>query len=99
MQTNTEIFWTYIVDGEVYDVDFNTQAEAQASADEGFAEQCQEDSPRNGESFSEEIELIRYSYDDDGERVIHERIDGSVDYEHYHGDYAEHNTHYRGGCL
>lgn len=93
----SEYFWTFERDGEIYDAEYETQELAQADADEAFAEECQEDSPRNGETFSDEITLIRFHYDDDGEQVIDERIPGSVDYEHYHGDLAEHGTWYRGG--
>ena len=85
-----DYYWTFERDGEIYDAEWETQELAQNSADEAFAEQCQEESPSNGEEFSEEITLIRFHYDDDGERVIDERIPGSVDYEHYHGDRAEH---------
>lgn len=88
-EADTE-YWTFERDGEIYDADFETRDAAQADADETFAEQCCEDSPRNGETFEEDITLIRFKYDDDGERVILERIDTTVEYEHYHGDYAEH---------
>lgn len=86
----SEQYWTFERDGEIYDAEWETQALAQAEADEAFSEQCQEESPRNGETFSEEIFLLQFHYEDDGERVIDQRIKGSVDYEHYHGDRAEH---------
>ena len=85
----TEQYWTFERDGEIFDADFETQAEAQTWADDAFAEECQDDSPSNGQSFDAEITLLRFHYDDDGERVIDERIDGMVEYEHYHGDHAE----------
>lgn len=89
------MFWTYSVGGgELFDAEFNTQEEAQADADERYAEQiADEESPRNGETFSNDIELIRFTWDDEtGERVIHERVPGTVEYEHYHGDLKEHGT-------
>lgn len=85
-----EYFWTFERDGEKYDAEFKSQAEAQESADDAFAEQCAEDSPRNGDTFDEEIFLIRFYIDDDGETHEVERIKSAVEYEHYHGDLAEH---------
>ena len=91
-------YWTFEQDGEIYDAEFETEAAAQASADEAFAEQCAEDSPRNGQEFEEDIKLICFSWDDDnGERIVHETKAGTVTYEHYHGDLAEHGTWHRGG--
>jgi len=86
------LFWTYELDGEIYDADFDSADKAQECADEKFAEECQEESPRNGEEFERcDFALIEYSYDDDGERVIHSRDDTAMlAYEHYHGDLKEH---------
>ena len=85
-----ETYWTFERDGEIQDHEFDTEKECQCWADEAFAEQCQEESPRNGEEFSEDITLIHFSIDDDGEMKEIQRIEGSVDYEHYHGDLKEH---------
>lgn len=86
----SEYFWTFERDGEIYDAEYATKQEAQNDADEAYAEECQEESPRNGETFEEEIYLIYFTYDDDGERVIDQREKSCVSYEHYHGDRAEH---------
>lgn len=83
-------YWTFERDGEIGDFEFDTEKEAQYWADEVFAEECQEDSPENGDEFSEDITLIEFSFDDDGDRVVHQKIEGSVDYTHYHGDLKEH---------
>lgn len=85
-----EKYWTFKRDDELGDFEFDSEKEAQYWADEEFAEQCQEENPRNNEEFSEDITLVEFSYDDDGERVIHQEIEGSVDYVHYHGDLKEH---------
>jgi len=87
-----EYYWTFIdQDDEIFDGEFKTKEEAVQYADEMFAEKCQEDSPRNGETFEEEITYVRFYYDDDNERQIVERDKTWLEYEHYHGDYAEHH--------
>lgn len=83
-------FWTFERDSELQDYEFDTQEEAQYWADEAFAEQCQEESPANNEEFSEEITLVEFSFDDNGERVTHQEIESCVEYVHYHGDRKEH---------
>ena len=90
-------YWTFERDGEIFDADFNSMKEALSWADDAFAEQCQEEGPANGEEFEEDIVLIEYTYDDDGERVEKRRVPGVVSYEHYHGDLAEHGTWNSGG--
>ena len=92
-----ESHWTFERDGEIFDADFESMKAAMQWADDAFAEQCQEDSPANGESFEEDIFLIEFTYDDDGERAEIQRIPAVVSYEHYHGDMAEHGTWHSGG--
>lgn len=85
------LFWTFELDGEIYDGDFDSRDEADNHAQEKYAEDCQEESPRNGETFErDDYALIEYSYDDDGERVVYNREDAVLEYEHYHGDAKEH---------
>lgn len=85
------LFWTFELDGEIYDGDFDSRDEADNHAQEKYAEDCQEESPRNGETFErDDYALIEYSYDDDNERVIYGREDAVLEYEHYHGDAKEH---------
>lgn len=92
MTMTDKSFWTYEHDGELQDLECETQAAAQNAADEWFADYVNDthDDLRNGDTLDDEIELVRFHYDDDGEQVIDERIPGTVEYEHYHGDYAEH---------
>ena len=86
-----DYYWTYERDGDLKDYERATQQEAQAAADEDFDEECSErEGLRNGDMFDDAIELVRFHYDDDGEQIIDERIPSTVEYEHYHGDYAEH---------
>ena len=83
-------FWTYKRDGELQDLEKATQAEAQKAADDAFEEECGDRDLRNGDIVDDEITLVRFHYDDEGEQVIDEELPGTVEYEHYHGDYAEH---------
>ena len=87
-----KFYWTFEKDGEAYDGEFESKKEALEHANEAFAEQCQEYSPKNGEEFEGEIYLLSFYYDDDGDLVIDECEKSSVHYEHYHGDLKEHGT-------
>ena len=82
----TTYYWTHKTDGEIFDADFDTREEAQADADERFAEQCDGEVAQD----SQEIELIHYFYNEDGERAVWNNIKSTVDYSFYHGDLAEH---------
>jgi len=85
--------WTYIYDGEICDDDYSCKNAAQKAADDHHQEHIQDiEDMRNGEVFSDDIELIAYTYDDDGERNIFTTVKSTVEYEHYHGDLAEHGT-------
>lgn len=88
-------YWTYERDGEIFDAEFETQEKAQQYADDIFGEQCDDDGERG--SCSEDITLIEFDYDDDGERVEKQRIPSAVEYEYYHGDFAEHSVWHKGG--
>ena len=92
-------FWTFERDGEVFDAEFDTQAGAQKWADEGFADECADEGGwRNGETTSADIELLEFDWNEEtGERDIKQRVKGTVEYEHYHGDMAEHGTWHSGG--
>lgn len=87
-----EYFWTYEDwNGERFDAEFKTEAEADAHAQEKFAAECEDrDDVRNGDIFDEEILLIKFHYDENGDAVDDETKPGVVEYEYYHGDYAEH---------
>lgn len=90
----TDTFWTFEQDGEIYDADFDTKEKAQQRADELWADNPCNDDMCNGEISEADIYLINYSYDDDGERAIISREFSTVYHEYYHGDFAEHNTHW-----
>ena len=89
-------YWTYGIDGfDPYEGEFTDMQGAQEHADEAFAVQCDDEGVKQAER---EIELVRYYLDDDTQdmRIIERHI-GVVEYEYYHGDRAEHGTHYNGG--
>ena len=85
-------FWTYKYDDELQDLDLDTREAAQAKADDWFAQYCQDthDDLRNGDELDAEIVLVKFHYDDQGGQIIDEEHESTVEYEHYHGDYAEH---------
>ena len=90
-------FWTYEYDGELKDLEgLLTQAAAQQAADDWFADHVTDthEGLRNGEVIDAEIILVRFHLDADDEQVIDERIPGTVEYEHYHGDRKEHGYPY-----
>lgn len=90
----TEQYWTYIRDGETYDAEFADKQAASKYANDLFEEEMADAGEAGGE---EEIELICFEYDDDGEMVIKEKHQGFVCYTFYQGDYAEQNVWYAGG--
>lgn len=95
----TEYFWTFIDSaGEIFDAEFADKAEAHVWADEAFCDECLDEGGwKNGQTASAEIELIKFHYDENGERRIVEREKTTVDFEYYHGDYAEHSVWHSGG--
>ncbi len=94
--TDQAEFWTYIRDGETYDADFDTKDKASEHAQIKYNEE-RSDSDDFKDSTDEDIELIRYRYDDDGERVILETVADSIAYEYERSDLEEHGTWHSGG--
>lgn len=92
-QDKQKIFYTYSYDGGDYDdYEFESHQKAQDHADTWFEEYAGDHEMATGEE--REIEIIGFYYDDDGDRVIVETHPSCVIFENYHGDYAEHNTHW-----
>lgn len=94
----THIFWEYEYDGEMSDGEYGSQKAAQAAADELWAQHCEDSNEcmRNGETFSEDIELVAFKQTD-GDPIEIARTKSDVEYEYYHGDMAEHGTWHSGG--
>jgi len=93
IEEETAIFWTYERDGEIFDCEFDSQSEAQAFAENIFIEECEDEGGwSNGSGSEDDIVLIEFTYTDDGDRAEIQRIESTVEFEYYHGDFAEHGT-------
>lgn len=89
------ILFDFECDGERHDLECATKEAAAEWADNWFAEKWADEGLRNGETREDEGEIIGYRYDDEtGEKVEVSREKYALEYEAYHGDYAEHNTHW-----
>jgi len=86
------VLWTFENDEGVQDYEALTRLGVEMLANEVFAEQCQDESPANNETFEHPVKLLAFQYNDDGERVILEEIETHLIYCHYHGDLKEHGT-------
>lgn len=80
--------YEYSIEGyELSDGEYGSIDEAVNAAHEDWAEQCLEGSPRNGEVFLGTLEIYEKTEYGIVEVPVLEDV---VEYEHYHGDYAEH---------
>ena len=86
--------YTFEYDGKRFDLECVSSKDLEAWVDNWWAEHCQEEACRNGEIIKSEGEIITFRFSDDGETIDHKREKYPLEYEHYHGDYAEHNTHW-----
>ena len=87
------MYWNFIDPwGEEHDIECATAEKAEEWAQDWWAGRAWEDGcNRNGETAEAEGELVQYQQDDgDPEEISRQKI--ALFYEHYHGDYAEHNT-------
>lgn len=91
----TQVFYTFEHDGKRMDLEFTDKQKLIEWLDEWFAEKWADEGLRNGETREDEGEIIAYTVDDEtGEPVDISREKHALAYEHYHGDFAEHNTYY-----
>ena len=98
MQPMTEKYWTYEHDDVVRDHELKTKKEAEQAADVWWDESCSDqDGLCNGDTYEDDVTFIEFHYDDDGEMVVDNRIKGTLYFEYYHGDFAEHNVWHSGG--
>lgn len=77
--------------GREYDLECET---AQAAQD--FAERDYYENEHSGEA---EIEIVTFIFDDNGEKQEIAREKAYIEADDYRGDYAEHNTYYKGGAI
>ena len=93
MTQETIKHWEYSIGGETYsDGYFGSVEEARESAQNEYADYIVEyEEPRNGEVFSEDLGIVLMEDDEfTGDSEILEILQETVEYEHYHGDLAEH---------
>jgi len=91
----TKYYWTFEIDDEIYDADFKTSKECLQALDEFYAEKVREEEwdLQNGDKRSCDAKILRFAYNDNNERFFFSRLSVVVEYEHYHGDRAEHGTY------
>lgn len=91
-----ELCWTFEDPwGEIYDGDHPTEQAAATVAQDDFVTYCDEniEGVANGHTESEQVTLIQFFYDiETGDRRITQSKTMWVEWEYYHGDYAEHGT-------
>jgi hypothetical protein len=87
-----EYHWSFIDwDGEDDYGDYPTKEAALQKANDIYDDQQADvEGWRNGDTSNEEVELVRFYYNDDEEREIVEREKATVEFEYYHGDLKEH---------
>lgn len=91
-------FWTYEVDGDLYDAEYPSSGAACVAAEAKFCDQCSEGEEADQDA-EQEVFLVRFSVDDDGNVRELARQKTFVEYEAYRGDMAEHGTWHRGGAI
>jgi len=83
---NNITHWEYDLEGERSDGEYDTREEAENAANEKWHESAGANATENGQVW--EDTAIVYGLDENKEVV--EKHDFEVEYEHYHGDHAEH---------
>lgn len=98
---NVKTYWTFEYGDEIFDCEFDSKEKLISWLENWWADKVDQDNDdlRNGEVYQDECKLIKFHYDENGEMVIEETIDHVLEYEHYHGDFQEHNLYYKGGVL
>lgn len=91
-------YWGYEdKDGDICG-SFSSYDDAYDMFENWFFERCNNDSDIiNGETRSEDVTFVHYKYGEEGEIVELERREGTIEYEHYHGDLEEHGIWHSGG--
>lgn len=79
------MYWT--IESDITGYEFETIEAAEDFFNERFAEECAEESPRNGEVFTSTMEIVLYDFDN--EKIVDSKKI-TLEYEHYHGDLKEH---------
>lgn len=87
-----EVFWDYDLDGAGYDgLEYPSLDAARTSAEESYADYCEEQGGyQNGDVTDVECEFMQYFYNRNGDPCVMRLVTETIEYEYYHGDYAEH---------
>lgn len=88
------VYWTFEHDGENQDLDLASQEAAEQAADDYWADKFSDESLPNGTVREDSCELIAYSVNAAGDEFELARKKHNLCFEAYHGDFAEHNTHW-----
>ena len=93
----TEFYWTFIdEDGDEYDAEFLSNDQARQSAEDDFVERCVDNC--TCQSTKQDIELVKYVYDDNGEPVQVEKHKAVINFMfEATSDLQEHGTWHHGG--
>ena len=88
-------YWTFSLDGDLSDAEYQTSKECLEQLDERYAEIVAEnyEDMRNGETLTADAAIVQFQYNDDNEKEIISSENVTAEYEHYHGDLKEHGTY------
>jgi predicted neuraminidase len=87
-------YWSFEIDGEEYDADFNTLTEASTAMDEYYAERVRaEESPQNNQTFTLPAKIFNYYYNDENEKIITSTKSTAATYTHERSEREEHGTY------
>lgn len=83
-------YWTYAIDGELFDSECLTRKEALNDAQEAYEEECRQE----GIDYAFcSVSLVKFSYDyETGARIIHETSPAFLEYEKTKTDREEHGV-------
>lgn len=94
-------FFSFIYDGEFFELEYASKRELFNFIDYWW-EQTQLDSGTvfyNGDVVEDVCAVVEYRLTDIGTPAIINQEEYIMEFEYYHGDYAEHNIMYVGGAL
>jgi hypothetical protein len=94
----SDIFYTINYEGKNFNLELETSEEAQEYADGYFAGKVKfdglADGLENGETVKDKCFIVKYTIDDNGNKLELSKSTYNLCYEHYRGDIAEHGTYF-----
>ena len=95
------IYWTFEYDGEIFDLEMESEAALFEYIDNWWAEKHSDEEMKNGETREDTGFVVQFTRPETPEEIeLHgdmielSRAEYPLSYEYYHGDFAEHNTHW-----